>query len=349
MDGCEEYSADAVLTVEDMDIKVTFNNLLMFATGTEQIPALGFDPEPTLEFLHIPVNGSLRIYPEDNICGLVLRLPLHASYEALMKHMYHLEKMRCLNRGGFNVQFSHSITGGDWWAYQDPDKDVIKYLATIAVAAAGMSENSNLWIMENSTEWTTVRTVKRVAGRVATVKEMPMNMTCYQNDGGQESMGHIPASHCDELYMTASTTKETGHMCLGCLWNTTISIGRLPQYVLGRCYLSDANSLDQARCKQACSTVHVPDNDGTSVVEEWYWLCGHVVYTSLPRHWTGTCAMVQLYGGTVAIKVPEQLHNKEPGNRMTRVKREIGMKVTSLQDRVKQSNLGRSNPVPKEH
>lgn len=78
---------DAVLTVEDTDIKVTFDNLLMFATGTDRIPALGFDPEPTLEFLHIPVNGSLRIYPEANTCGLVLRLPLHASYESFNESM----------------------------------------------------------------------------------------------------------------------------------------------------------------------------------------------------------------------------------------------------------------------
>ncbi len=76
-----------MLTVEDTDIKVTFDNLLMFATGTDRIPALGFDPEPTLEFLHIPVNGSLRIYPEANTCGLVLRLPLHVSYESFNESM----------------------------------------------------------------------------------------------------------------------------------------------------------------------------------------------------------------------------------------------------------------------
>ncbi len=78
---------DAVLTVEDTDITVTFDKLLMFATGTDQIPALGFDPEPTLQFLHIPVNGSQRMYPEANTCGLVLRLPLHASYESFNNSM----------------------------------------------------------------------------------------------------------------------------------------------------------------------------------------------------------------------------------------------------------------------
>ncbi len=73
---------DAVLTVEDTDITVTFDQLLMFATGTDRIPALGFDPEPTIQFLHTPVNGSQRMYPEANTCGLILRLPLHASYES---------------------------------------------------------------------------------------------------------------------------------------------------------------------------------------------------------------------------------------------------------------------------
>ncbi len=78
---------DAVLTVEDTDITVTFDKLLMFATGTDQIPALGFDPEPTQQFLHIPVNGSQRMYPEASTCGLVLRLPLHASYESFNNSM----------------------------------------------------------------------------------------------------------------------------------------------------------------------------------------------------------------------------------------------------------------------
>ncbi len=43
---------DAVLTVEDTDITVTFDKLLMFATGTDRIPALGFDLEYTTISTH---------------------------------------------------------------------------------------------------------------------------------------------------------------------------------------------------------------------------------------------------------------------------------------------------------
>lgn len=68
-----------MLTVEEKEVKVTFNSLLMFATGTDRIPALGFD---SLEFLLDPVNGSKRLHPEANTCALILRLPIHASYES---------------------------------------------------------------------------------------------------------------------------------------------------------------------------------------------------------------------------------------------------------------------------
>ncbi len=45
-----------MLTVEEV-VRVTFDDLLMFATGTDRIPPLGFDSVPTLAFLHDPVNG----------------------------------------------------------------------------------------------------------------------------------------------------------------------------------------------------------------------------------------------------------------------------------------------------
>ncbi len=43
---------DAVLTVEDTDVTVTFDKLVMFATGTDRIPALGFDLEYTTISTH---------------------------------------------------------------------------------------------------------------------------------------------------------------------------------------------------------------------------------------------------------------------------------------------------------
>ncbi|XP_026108876.1 G2/M phase-specific E3 ubiquitin-protein ligase-like [Carassius auratus] len=71
---------DVVLTIEE-EVRVTFVDL-MFATGTNRIPPLGFDPVPTLAFLHDPVNGVKRVFPEANTCGLILRLPIYDSFSS---------------------------------------------------------------------------------------------------------------------------------------------------------------------------------------------------------------------------------------------------------------------------
>lgn len=93
-------------------------------------------------------------------------------------------------------------------------------LTTIAVAAANMPDEDDLWIAEDKGEWTTVRTIKRVAGRVATVKETPRNVTWYQSSEGQDYFGNIPSGHCSEIY-NVLTSGETKSMCMGCLRNTT--------------------------------------------------------------------------------------------------------------------------------
>ncbi|CAB1425904.1 unnamed protein product [Pleuronectes platessa] len=43
---------DAVLVVEDTENRVTLNQLLMFVTGADRGPPLGFPGEPTINFLH---------------------------------------------------------------------------------------------------------------------------------------------------------------------------------------------------------------------------------------------------------------------------------------------------------
>ncbi|XP_057184613.1 G2/M phase-specific E3 ubiquitin-protein ligase-like [Triplophysa rosa] len=67
---------DAVL-LWDENMTVSLEDVLMFATGTNRIPPLGFDVVPTLRFLH--ENKELRKFPEANTCGLILRLPIHGS------------------------------------------------------------------------------------------------------------------------------------------------------------------------------------------------------------------------------------------------------------------------------
>ena len=73
---------DALLVVEDTENRVTLNQLLMFVTGADGVPPLGFPGEPTLNFLH---TGT--VFPEANTCALILKLPLHTTFESFSDSM----------------------------------------------------------------------------------------------------------------------------------------------------------------------------------------------------------------------------------------------------------------------
>lgn len=64
---CSNYvlANDAVETQES-----TLKDLLIFATGVDSIPPLGFPTKPVLTFLH-----SEDKYPLANTCALQLKLP----------------------------------------------------------------------------------------------------------------------------------------------------------------------------------------------------------------------------------------------------------------------------------
>ena len=59
-------------------------DLLVFLTGADEIPLLGFQPEPELTFGHLdqfPIDCPTREYPVANTCGLQLRLPILPTYD----------------------------------------------------------------------------------------------------------------------------------------------------------------------------------------------------------------------------------------------------------------------------
>ncbi|KAF4114102.1 hypothetical protein G5714_004325 [Onychostoma macrolepis] len=60
---------------------LTLERILGFVLGSTAIPRLGFPVEPKLEFLHPQENEPAKIFPEANTCSIVLRLPVHQSYE----------------------------------------------------------------------------------------------------------------------------------------------------------------------------------------------------------------------------------------------------------------------------
>ncbi|XP_051814886.1 G2/M phase-specific E3 ubiquitin-protein ligase-like isoform X3 [Acanthochromis polyacanthus] len=72
----QDYLQDA-----EFEEGVSLEDILVFFTGCDSIPALGFSPKPSLEF----INHSR--FPVANTCDNILRIPLHASYTAFKHDM----------------------------------------------------------------------------------------------------------------------------------------------------------------------------------------------------------------------------------------------------------------------
>lgn len=59
---------------------MTLEDILFFVTGSFSIPPVGFDPEPTIKFLHIA-------YPVRNRLLHCLELPITKTYEQFKNKM----------------------------------------------------------------------------------------------------------------------------------------------------------------------------------------------------------------------------------------------------------------------
>lgn len=67
----------------DGEAEISLNDLIIFATGADVIPPLGFPWKPKLSFLH-----DACLYPKGNTCGLELHLPtIHKHYGHFKDHM----------------------------------------------------------------------------------------------------------------------------------------------------------------------------------------------------------------------------------------------------------------------
>jgi hypothetical protein len=63
--------------------KASLSTILVFATGSDSIPPLGFSPLPSVSFIHKKEEGQNFIskYPMANTCANELRLPVIETYE----------------------------------------------------------------------------------------------------------------------------------------------------------------------------------------------------------------------------------------------------------------------------
>jgi len=69
---------------------VTLETILAFATGVKEVPAAGFQQQPTLEFLHPEGEGTVHqsVFPKANTCACIMRLPMsHKKYAAFANAM----------------------------------------------------------------------------------------------------------------------------------------------------------------------------------------------------------------------------------------------------------------------
>ncbi|XP_076072986.1 G2/M phase-specific E3 ubiquitin-protein ligase-like [Mytilus galloprovincialis] len=82
---CEEVTIYAwelfLQAVEDKEIDVTFGDILVFITGAEYIPPLGFDKKIEIDFFS-PVEGETR-FPFASTCGITISLPRNISHPDL--------------------------------------------------------------------------------------------------------------------------------------------------------------------------------------------------------------------------------------------------------------------------
>lgn len=60
---------------------VSLEDILVFLTGCDSVPALGFSPTPSLEFI------TYSRFPQANTCENILRIPVHAEYTAFKSDM----------------------------------------------------------------------------------------------------------------------------------------------------------------------------------------------------------------------------------------------------------------------
>ena len=83
------------LTKEEKDRigNLTAGHVLMFATGTPTPPVLGFDPKPTMKFIH----DETRFIPSAHTCANVLNLYVN---DKSVKGPFHQHLLTALMNGG---------------------------------------------------------------------------------------------------------------------------------------------------------------------------------------------------------------------------------------------------------
>ncbi|XP_071810893.1 G2/M phase-specific E3 ubiquitin-protein ligase-like [Apostichopus japonicus] len=83
------YWLDMLIDIDDKQSTISHRDILIFATGLDTVPAIGFQSSPQLQFLHdAEINeGQISQFPKAHTCACILKLPIHNSYELFKEKM----------------------------------------------------------------------------------------------------------------------------------------------------------------------------------------------------------------------------------------------------------------------
>ncbi|XP_053329662.1 G2/M phase-specific E3 ubiquitin-protein ligase-like [Spea bombifrons] len=93
------YWRDFLQDVEERQTSATLGGILVFATGADCVPPLGFEPAPSIEFLHSATNEECLL-PLANTCINCLKLPIHSTFCNFKSNM----DFAIINTQGFGRQ-----------------------------------------------------------------------------------------------------------------------------------------------------------------------------------------------------------------------------------------------------
>ncbi|XP_030581271.1 endogenous retrovirus group PABLB member 1 Env polyprotein-like isoform X1 [Archocentrus centrarchus] len=104
---------------------------------------------------------------------------------------------------------------------------------------------------------------------------------------GTIKVGRLPATLCNATYSYCPPTDE--RQCLTCLKNIACYNNLTVRRKECQSDLAYRIQMDTGELSQ-CSRV-APGPKGTRVLADWYFICGHKAYVSLPPDWGGLCSV----------------------------------------------------------
>ncbi|XP_030576497.1 syncytin-2-like [Archocentrus centrarchus] len=111
---------------------------------------------------------------------------------------------------------------------------------------------------------------------------------CVVNNGSRE-VGKLPHMLCNSTFSYCPRQNET--KCMYCLQNPTCAKNSTLQEAA--CAMTNRSLPLEDGSQSYCSRI-APGPKGTRVLTDWYFVCGHKAYVSLPPDWNGLCTIASL-------------------------------------------------------